>query len=165
MREISLTNTKVEYALVDDADYDWLRQWNWQRNRDGYATRCQSLGTYGKSKMVFMHREILGIKRGQYTDHKNQNRLDNQRHNLRIVTIQQNNHNKTKQSNNTSGFIGVTYAGAKHGKPWKSYIYLDNHRLHLGQFDRPEEAAYTRDQVALQLFGEFANTNLELVGG
>lgn len=159
MKEISLTNS-TEYALVDDADYEYLTQWRWQKTPFGYAGRCQSLGTYGKNKLVLMHHEILGRENGLVTDHINRDRLDNRRDNLRLSSYQQNNHNKSKQANNTSGFIGVTKATHER---WKAFIYFENKRFHIAQGKDPEEMAYIRDQVAIQLFGEFANLNLEIL--
>jgi hypothetical protein len=163
MKYIQLTNGYQ--ALVDEEDYPYLSQFNWYKCRDGYAIRAEYLGKQEngkyKQKVVFMHHEILPRIKGRYTDHINRNTLDNRRGNLRYCTPRENNHNKSKQINNTSGFIGVTYALKGHGKPWKSYIYYENKRHHLGQFDTKEEAAYVRDQAALQLHGEFAHTNFE----
>jgi len=62
----------------------------------------------GKNKKVFMlARYILKAERGQIADHRNRNRLDYRRENLRCVTARQNCLNK-KQSNKT-GFIGVSH--------------------------------------------------------
>ena len=60
------------YAYVDAADYEWLSQWTW-RLHNGYAARRE------KSKLIFMHREIMQAPRGKVVDHKNRNKLDNTR--------------------------------------------------------------------------------------
>lgn len=43
------------------------------------------------------------------TDHINQNPLDNRKANLRIVTNSKNLFNRGKNTNNTSGFKGVSW--------------------------------------------------------
>jgi len=68
-------------ALVDDEDYDNLSQHKWYFS-DGYAVRDH--------KRVAMHRQIMGFPKGMVVDHIDGNRLNNQRHNLRICTQREN---------------------------------------------------------------------------
>jgi hypothetical protein len=89
MKKIKLT--KGKYALVDDADYEWLNQWKWHC-ADGYAKRA--IKKDGKWRSLAMAREILGAKDGEVCDHINRNPLNNMRKNLRIVTYSQNNMNR-----------------------------------------------------------------------
>ena len=87
MKQIKLTQNKV--ALVDDADHDWLSQWKWYAVKDYsgdfYATRNSSWKA-GKQHTIRMHRQILGLERGdkRISDHINHSTLDNCRSNLRI---------------------------------------------------------------------------------
>jgi len=109
VKKIKLTQGR--YALVDDEDFNWLNQWKWCFDRsNGYAHRNQWVN--GKNRKIYMHRIILGNPRGILikveTDHKNRNKLDNRRKNLRVVTRSENVLNKGLQSNNTSGIPGVT---------------------------------------------------------
>jgi hypothetical protein len=156
MKYIKLTQNKR--TIVDDEDFEYLNQWKWQFSK-GYAVRMQYDSATQKQHPVFIHKEL--IKTNKQVDHINRNRLDNQKSNLRECTAADNSHNRSKQYNNTSGFIGVTRAAT--GLPWKAFIYLDNHRIHITTGENPEDLGYIRDQVALQLFGEFANTNLEII--
>jgi hypothetical protein len=59
---------------------------------------------------------------------------------------------------NTSGHIGVTWDKARH--LWASTIAIDRQTVHIGRFESLEEAAYVRDQFALQLYGETAKRNV-----
>lgn len=107
MKYIQLTQGKQ--AIVDNADFDYLNQFKWSCDALGYAVRHEQKNEYGDKprKMVKMHRLINKTPEGFETDHINQNRLDNQRGNLRTVTKSQNQHNTKVPSVNTSGFKGV----------------------------------------------------------
>src|SRR3990167_2096609 len=103
MKKIKLSQNK--YALVDDSDFEFLNQWKWSLSSGGYAER-QELKSLGGEK-IRMHRLIIGAKEGQQADHKNMNRIDNRRGNLRICTKSQNMMNCGRRKNNTSGYKGV----------------------------------------------------------
>src|SRR5689334_13920703 len=85
------------YALVDARDFEALSVYRWgyitTRGRK-YATRYERRG---KRIKVFMHREILGLARGEKIqgDHINGNTLDNRRENLRRASHGQNQHNRS----------------------------------------------------------------------
>jgi len=87
--------TQGQHTIVDDDDYAWLKQWTWfaryNQNTDSYyATRIA--GPVGERYDVQMHREILGLKRGDLRqgDHIHHNTLDNRRNKLRIATPREN---------------------------------------------------------------------------
>lgn len=127
----------VAHALVDDSDYRWLNRWHWHRTADGYAARGESKP---REVLVFMHREILGFKPsdGRRSDHRNRNRLDNRRSNLRPATPAQNNQNVGIRSNNTSGYRGVSRT--RTGR-WRASGTVDGKSYNLGHYDTPELAA------------------------
>lgn len=128
MRLIKLTGGKT--AKVDDDDYGLLSKISWQCNSSGYA----------KSSMdMYMHRLILGHNKKSYIDHINGDKLDNQRHNLRVVSQSVNLCN-TEKANGKSKYRGVFYYGGKKGS-W----YAQFRHKHLGSFDNELEAskAYT----------------------
>lgn len=155
MKILKLTNGG--HTKLDDRDFEWANQWKWQQNKDGYAIRS-GYARYQSGRYIYLHRELLTISETKkHGDHINHNRLDNRRKNLRVCTYQQNNANKSKQKNNTSGFTGVT----KSRNTWKAFTYFNNQRIHIIQTTDKEEAAYIRDQFVLQLFGNFANTNFD----
>ena len=104
--------TRGQSAIVDEADYEWLNQWKWHvsmgsKNRTYHARRSFEID--GRTASTTMHRQIMGLERGdrREVDHINRNTLDNRRANLRIVTTSENNFNKAKRPDNTSGFTGV----------------------------------------------------------
>jgi len=161
MREIELTQGKV--TLVDDADFDWLNQFNWFAHKDSrsdnyYAGR-NSIGPNGKFHAVRMHRQILGLEPGdkRQGDHINHITLDNQRDNLRIGSHQQNMQNQLPNRNTTSQFKGVSWN--KQSKKWCTQTIVSGKTKHLGYWEMEEVAALAYDIAATREFGEFANCN------
>jgi hypothetical protein len=159
MKTIPLTQGKV--AIVDDEDYDELNQYKWYANNEHgcwYAKRNIYNSETQKQTVIRMHCQIMGFP-DKDIDHINRNGLDNRRCNLRLCSDSQNLANAKIQRNNTSGFRGVTYHIGH--KKWVAAIVYLQKKISLGDFDTPEEASKTRDEKALELFGEFANLNFQ----
>lgn len=155
MKEIKLSQGKT--ALVDDADFDWLNQWKWfaaKSKKTFYARRAKD-----KNQLVHMHREILGIssETDLMPDHIDRNGLNNQRFNLRIATITQNNSNQTIRVNKSSKYRGVSI---RDDGRWKAEIRSNKKLFHLGYFNDERDAAIAYNKKAIELRGDFANLNL-----
>lgn len=90
----------------------------------------------------------------EVVDHKNNDRLDNRKNNLRICTQAENNMNKIKPNNNTSGAKGVSWSKTK--RVFLAYINKDGKRFQLGRFKDLILAAEAYNKAAKELFGEFA---------
>jgi hypothetical protein len=151
--------TYGQNALIDTADYEWLNQWHWYAHwapciKSFYALRHDPLD---HSKTIPMHSFILGCTGGDEGDHKNHDTLDNRRDNLRKSTASQNRINRRMYSNNTSGFIGVTWH--KRIRKWCATISLNGSQTSIGYFSSIEEAVHARDKAAKILHGEFAVLN------
>jgi uncharacterized membrane protein YiaA len=71
--------------------------------------------------------------------------------------MQQNQIKKTKQTNNTSGYRGVTYH--KKLDKWQATIVLNKKHYYLGIFCNIKEAALAYNKKAKELFGKFAVLN------
>lgn len=151
MKKIPLT--KGKFALVDDADFEWLNQWKWyaqKRNNGDTAAR-----RHGR-KIIAMHRFILGITDPKIVvDHKDHNILNNQRYNIRGATISQNNANIRSHKDSTSKYLGVCLLGKK----WFASAQKNRKIYRLGYFDSEIEAAKAYNDKAVELHGEFANLN------
>jgi hypothetical protein len=104
-----------------------------------------------------MHRFIMQPPHHLIVDHKNGNKLDNRKSNLRICNHQQNNRNQRPKRNHTSGYKGV-----RRGKmlgSWDASITIDRKEIYIARFYDKLDAVQAYNTVAEQLFGEFACLN------
>lgn len=145
-------NEVIGKILVDVEDVDRVVRYRWNIS-DGYAKSRKYPGGHAG-----LHNFILGAS---YVDHINHNGLDNRKANLRVSTHQQNMANMKLSKKNVSGYMGVSFDSFNN--KWRAVVFYCGTRINLGRYRTPEEAAYIRDQVALQVNGEFANLNFEIV--
>jgi hypothetical protein len=169
MKTIPLANCDL-VAVVDDEDFEWLGRHKWHRAKkwkgDYYARTSMYAGKLNgqhQTDFRYMHRMILGAKKGQLTDHKDGNGLNNRRKNIRLCTPSQNSRNSKPHSDakTTHGFKGIYLS-----KKFKPPRYVAQIKVKRGStkkrsrgFHTPEEAARAYDTLARQHFGEFAWLN------
>jgi hypothetical protein len=124
----------VGYTTIDAADVAWAQQWRWNLSPKGYVTRG------GKDGTTYLHRELLGLVRGDgvFGDHINRDPLDNRRGNLRDATPSESPQNVPGRPG-TSTHRGVSW----HARicVWAAYLNVGGKRHHLGYFPFEEEAA------------------------
>lgn len=147
-----------QFTKVDDADFDWLNQFKWyaQKEKGTYsANRDERVN--GKKVNHRMHRDILKLLPGEFCDHIDRDRLNNQRTNLRKCTVTENNRNrrKPKRAAATSKYLGVSWDFNK----WRATIYVNKKAIILGKFTDEVSAAKAYNIGAQKYFGEFANLN------
>ncbi len=147
MREIQLTKGLV--AKVDDEDYEMLIGSRWCVS-DGYAFNR----AHGR-----MHRLLMKAPQGVMVDHRNGDKLDNRKDNLRLCSNSQNQANR-KVSLGVSKFKGVVWQTLPSGKGyWKAVITKDGEATYLGTYKTDVEAAAAYNVAAVEMFGEFAHIN------
>jgi len=161
----------VEYvrsALAYDPETGILR---WKERADrSRSWNIRYVGTYAgaKSKQGYLMVKINGIKYfahrlvwvisygcwpEQQIDHKDGDKLNNRISNIRLATSAQNNQNKNKRRDNTSGHPGV-YWYHRHQK-WGASIRVDGKQINLGFYVAFEDAVFKRKCAETKYFGEF----------
>lgn len=143
MRGILLVNSRGT-ALIDDADYELVSKYRWYLVSGAAAARTDDTG-----RLTLMHRFLLNAQPAERVDHKNRNRLDNTRENLRKCTLRQNSANRIPR--NRRQYRGVEQTGPH---SWAARIFM-----YLGSHPSPDAAARAYDEAARQLHGEFARLN------
>lgn len=137
-------------TLIDLDDIEKVKDYRWSFK--GYVGKGYVKNEKNK---LFLHKFIMNAPKGVVVDHINHNKLDNRKCNLRICTHSQNNMNRVKQSNNTSGYTGV-YWSKEHSK-WHAQIECNKKRIHLGYYNDIEDAVKARKQAEIEYFGEYRN--------
>jgi len=147
VKEIALTKGKV--TKVDDEDFEMLMQSKWCVN-DGYAYN---------TRLGRMHRLLASAPEGVMVDHRNGDKLDNRKGNLRLCTNSQNQANR-KVVRGVSPFKGVTWQSRPDGRGmWKAVIIVGGAAEYLGTFETDLAAAAAYNSAATDHFGEFAHLN------
>lgn len=143
-------NIKIGETIIDKETFNDIKNYKISYNNK-YATINVD------QKLYRLHRYLLKCyDLDYYVDHINGNKLDNRIENLRIVTPQQNNMNKTSRDNSTSKYIGVyLYSDGK----WKASIRINNKNIHLGTFINEIDAAKARDIATKEYFKEHGKLN------
>jgi len=102
---------------------------------------------------------ILNLENLRCVDHIDRDKINNRLSNLRWVSCQQNNQNRSKLKNTSSMHKGVHFH--KKAQKWVAYIMHNYHRIHLGYFLNEADAAFAYNRKAYELFGEdFAVLNV-----
>jgi hypothetical protein len=145
-----------QVALVDDEDYEKLAKHKWflVKNHNAFYAIRKSLTSDGRRSSIAMHQEVLDMP-SKAIDHKDRNGLNNQKHNLRLVTTKQNTINAKMYKNNKSGYKGVSWC--RLNKRWRAQLSC---KL-IGWYDSKEEAARAYDKAAKEKFGEYATLNFQ----
>jgi hypothetical protein len=158
---IPLFNAKgdiIDHAVVDAEDFELLDEFKWHRSAAGYALTLIILTTKRDWSVVGrMHRIIMNAPDGLEVDHRNHDRLDNRKVNLRIATNGQNKQNSHAKEGKR--FKGVGWMKEARRTRCYATISKDGKKKFLGYFKDEISAAIAYNKAALELFGEFACLN------
>jgi hypothetical protein len=131
------------YAVVDKPDETWVNQWHWSLDADGYVQRNHLVD--GRQRSVKLHRRLLGLTHGDGVvgDHRDRDKLNNRRSNLRAITKAGNRQNVSSNRVASSKHRGVTWDAQT--QKWAAQVnFTENGRrrhVRAGLFDSEEDAA------------------------
>ena len=128
----------------------------WRCNRGSNLVKGQEAGTLnsrGRLQVKFKRRRYMNYRiiyflntgidpEEKQVDHIDGNYLNNKISNLRLATSEQNQHNRKKSKNNTSGITGVSWC--KREKKHNSFIRCNGKLFNLGYFNKSDEAVAVR---------------------
>jgi len=112
---------------------------------DGYRQICINGRYYLTARVIWFYAN------GEWAiniDHINHRRDDNRLCNLRSVTKAENNRNRSKRSDNTSGVSGVSWY--KPRNKWRARIKVNSKHIHLGYFNNIADAITARSNAKVE---------------
>jgi hypothetical protein len=145
--------TKGYEAVIDAADVHLVEGWNWHADVKRNTVYAGRSGPRPEQRKIHLHRAIMGDPDGLEIDHIDGDGLNNRRANLRAATHGQNQRNRGAQSNNSSGFKGVSWD--KPTGKWRAQIEVNGKNKHLGRYNTPEAAHAAYCKASDVLHGEF----------
>lgn len=139
--------------FVDIDDYEKVKDFCWRVDKRGYVV---SNSRNGKNKTIFIHRIIMNVPDDLFVDHKNWDKSNNRKENLRVATKSQNNTNIKRKTNNTSGYPGVTKTKNNH---YVSRISSCGKRYYLGTYKNFEDAVVARRNAEIKIHKDWSGEN------
>lgn len=124
-------------ALIDAEDAE-LASYRWYLGTVGYAVRTERIGA-GKRRMYYLHREVMGVAHGVRldVDHRDGNKLDCRRQNLRVGG---HNLNLQNRGANSGRDLPRNVYRVKGKRGFIVRVKLGGKQNDLGRFDTAEEA-------------------------
>ena len=155
---IGVTQSDKEFYF-DKEDYDKVCNYCWNVDTSsGYVK------TLVKGKKLYLHKLVMNVDYGENikVDHKNRQRNDCRKNNLKIATSCQNSMNVGLRSDNKSGIKGVSF-NKKYNK-FEVVINANKKRYYLGKFSDFTHAALIRLEAEEELFKDFmTNDNRKIL--
>lgn len=151
MRRIPVRNRAGRvraYALVSREDAASVAVLRWSLDSHGYIVHNtpRAEQRHGAPRKLYLHRFLVGLLPGdpREVDHRNRNRWDCRRHNLRVASRAQNQQNRTAYRGSSSHYRGVCW-DPRRGK-WRATVVIAHRQHSLGAFASERAAAQTASE-------------------
>jgi hypothetical protein len=134
------SGTLFAEAMVDVIDASLVEGRRWFLTPRGYVLTGIRHPKTGRRTTLGMHRVVMRLDVGdpEHVDHRNGDKLDNRRSNLRVCSHAQNAQNR-QSGRGMSRYRGVVRE--KRRQKWRAQTMLGGRNYHLGYFDDEREAA------------------------
>lgn len=112
-------------------------------------------------KQYFVHKIIFLMHHGympKVVDHIDRNKTNNSIKNLRAATISENQHNRDRSKNNTSGYKNISWC--KRTNKWQVSVMANKKQIHFGRFDDIELADLVAQEARDKYHKSFALNKL-----
>lgn len=156
MKRLMVKRKPRKYAIIDSEDHPKLAQYRWGlaggSKQDGYYAARTEAG-----QTIYLHRQVMGAKKGQEVDHINGNRLDARKKNLRFVTSTQNKWNMRLRKDNRHGCKGLRWR--EDVKSWRVNVKVEGKEIQIGYFKRKRDAIKARREAEKKYYGEYARSS------
>ena len=133
---VRLTNC-TDTMLCDIDVWENLKNYCWIKGKTGYAEAningCTTL----------FHHLVIDCPADKVRDHINQNKLDNRRSNLRVVTRLVNNNNVARKCRNSLGHTGLYKSGNKVA----ARVNMNGKTRYIGSFESVDDAVNARNKI------------------
>lgn len=143
--------------VIDDEDYERVIGLpKFYLSPYGYVVFRPKGSRQNQSKEM-LHRFLLMAPKHLHVDHKNGDKLDNRKCNIRLCLRKENMRNMSPSRRRKHGF---PFKGIEsRGRTWGAVLRCDGIRFRSPPFSTPEEAARAYDELAQKHHGEFARLN------
>ena len=135
----------------------------WKTNNSNQSAGCILNNGYYYSRLDKIrypnHRIVFAIYnnttdfQNKQIDHIDGNVFNNSPQNLRLVTASQNQFNREKSKNNSTGYKNISFS--KKSNKYRCAMQIDGKDIYIGLFNTIEEAIQSRDEKFKQLAGVF----------
>lgn len=142
--------TRDEIFYIDLDDYEKVSKYTWFLNKNGYAY-TDIINNNGEKERILLHRYVTNFQY-KLCDHKDRNRLNNRKENLRTATYAQNMWNRRLKEDKVMGIVKPK----KDNWKWGARIRVNCKIIWLGSFLTEEEAIIARLKAEKEYYGEFA---------
>lgn len=132
----------IHEMLIDLDDVEFVSEYRWSIDGNGYAVSNILKKT--------LHTILVKGGKSEVIDHRNQNKLDNRKFNLRIASKSLNSINSKMNKNNKTGVKGVFFYKRKN--KFIAYLTLNKKRIDFGYFENIEDAIKARLNGELEYF-------------
>lgn len=142
-------------AIIDDSDLDIVSKYRWFLSRDNMVYSSMRVGISETGliirRNIALHQLILNTRGlGIIVDHKDHNRLNNKRENLRTCSNAQNGQNR--RPNSGRKYKGITEENGK----YRVRIQANGKRYNLGVYADLEQAVLAYNAKAKLVHGDYA---------
>ena len=121
------SNTNKEFYF-DMEDYEKIKNYAWYEH---HSRNYRRLLTVVKKDDTYKNYSMAQVILGNWYDHIDRNPFNNRKNNLRkcLQLHQDNNKNRSKYNNNTSGFIGIYYLKNAKKNKWQAIININKEQI------------------------------------